>query len=228
MSTGDDLHLGEHNVAESPTRIECTPQGVNESGLDVVNFGKGGIGISGGVSPTTGNVKDNIAVSGFCGGTHEGIGVQGEVSQGVGVLGRTSLGSGVQGWDEGKQAGFGVRGTSNSGVGVDGSSSSNVGVSGSSSSGDGVSGSSKSAAGVHGSSDTHRGGVFGSNKAAQLRLVPLAPLKGLPDTGEAGDILVAPLQGGIAAKGSGLYFCVESHQGNMIPAKWKRIVLVDP
>jgi hypothetical protein len=218
MSTGDDLVLGKNNSAEDPTRIECTPIGVNQIGLDVVNLGQSGFGIQGGVNPTLGAAKDNIAVSGFCGGSVEGIGAQGEASQGVGVQGMTSHGIGVKGLDQGKQAvaGIGVLGTTTFGTGVSGSSSSGVGVSGSSS----------SAAGVNGNSGADRGGVFGSGKVAQLQLTPISYNGSLPPhiPGKMGDLLaintVSSTPGGHLCS---LWFCVTDGLGGA--STWKKVSL---
>jgi hypothetical protein len=111
----------------------------------------------------------------------------------AGVFGQSTTGSGVSG-------------LSTSGAGVSGASTNNVGVAGINL----ASNPTASAPGVQGFAAVNRGGQFGSTKAAQVRLVPIASDGDPTIAGLAGDLLVT-IDGEQVAH---LWFCTKDGTEN--------------
>ncbi len=141
---------------------------------------------------------------------------------GIGVYGTSGKGTGVQG---SSGEGAGVRGDSDDAVGVQGESIGGVGVLGHSDLSAGMQGTGQT--GVKGVGVGGSGGVFESDKFAQVNLGPLFQLPQLPCEGKAGDLLaVSPLTPdeedpspqGVAS----LWFCTKA-QTKESPAVWARV-----
>ena len=91
----------------------------------------------------------------------------------------------------------------------------------------GVWGFSNDGTGVNGKSNLGIGGVFESDKGAQINLSPSTLLDKLPVQGQAGDLLV--LNGPInpddpgRLTGAVLYFCLTASDDSGHPAMWGRV-----
>lgn len=107
------------------------------------------------------------------------------------------------------------------GIGVHGVSGAGAGVRGDSRTGVGVVGKSRSVAGIEGQSEYDVGGVFLSGTQAQVRLYP--SLRGLPDSGRAGDLLaLLGRNATLDVPTAELWFCVQS-SSDAHKAIWKRV-----
>jgi hypothetical protein len=142
-----------------------------------------------------------------------GTGVWGVSGGGTGVHGESRAGTGVNGVINGvSSTGIGVHGSGSLfGTGVRGDSHKGRGVQGFSDTGHGVHGESNFVAGIFGESVFGRGGLFVSQKIAQLRLVPADSGFGqatLP-AGETGDLYARSIPNTPAPKNRAeLYFCL--------------------
>jgi hypothetical protein len=200
----------------------------------------------------------------------KGVGVRGEntasatqFGPAIAVVGESSVGTGVQGVSHGF-SGIGVEGLANDGAegtGVHGQANgaNGAGVLAQSDEGTAIVGLSThgvggvfsaGAAGVQsGDAPPGRAGVFGSDSAAQVRLVPHKPLsqpalnqaysvqvlisKGLtaefPANGQAGDLLCTTVRvrnpsGGTVEVGT-LWFCEKGGTNKTNPAQWRQVLL---
>ncbi|MGC5171273.1 peptidoglycan-binding domain-containing protein [Microbacterium sp. DT81.1] len=165
--------------------------------------------------------------------------------RGTGVLGRSATGFGVRGISESNTAvvgfstsGFGAHGDSKTNTGVVGSSergfgvhgisrSDNTGVVGSSEgSGIGVHGLAATNSGVRGSSTSGNGGVFESELAAPIRLIPkaLATPEGTV-RGNGGELLVTTSHDE-SGQNFALWFCARA--GDAASTVWALVAGVRP
>ena len=147
-----------------------------------------GLGVKGdNLQNGTGVLGTSVNGPGTAGISTNGPGISGTSTGGTGVAGTSVNGFGVTG---GSTGGTAVAGLSVNGSGVAGSSVNGSGVTGNSAeNGSGVAGTGVKGPGVTGTSTGDRGGVFASDRSAQLRLVPIVnPTGGLPQFGQFGDV----------------------------------------
>jgi hypothetical protein len=176
-------------------------------------------------------------------GDGNGTGVYGTSGSGIGVHGTSNTGWGVHGISTSNTAvfassdsGFGAHGksTSNTGIvgesdtgwGVHGISTSNTAVFASSDSGFGAHGKSTSNTGIVGESDTGIGGVFESQQAAPIRLIPknLESPEGQIN-GNGGELLVTTTAGE-SGESFALWFCARG--GDAASTVWELVVGTRP
>jgi hypothetical protein len=186
------------------------------NGTGVWGVSSGGIGVhgeSGSGTGVKGESRDGTGVHGHSDFSH---GVHGESPDGTGVHGVTTHGTGVHGETTSGflsgSAGIGVHGSGSSfGTGVRGDGVHGPGVQGVSETGHGVHGFSLVNDGIFGESRDGRGGLFVSQKIAQLRLVPADSEFGqatLP-AGKTGDLYARSIPDTPAPKNKAeLYFCL--------------------
>ena len=168
----------------------------------------------------------SLAGPGSDGGTQpSGFGVHGIAVSNTGVVGTSDTGFGIHG---ASKTNTGVVGTSDGNAfGVHGIAKARTGVVGTTATGIGVHGVGEpSGDGVRGSSATGIGGVFESQKAAQIRLVPngLATPEGRL-SGVGGELVVTT---STAESGPifGLWFCAKG--GNATSTTWQLVAGVRP
>ena len=205
--------------------------GVHGSGNTIGVFGKT---VSGGIARVAGVYgQDNQGKTGVLGAVMRG----GTAVAGVNVssLGNPLAtfnnlpnpgdgnGTGVYGTSG---SGIGVHGTSNTGWGVHGISTSNTAVFASSDSGFGAHGKSTSNTGIVGESDTGIGGVFESQQAAPIRLIPknLESPEGQIN-GNGGELLVTTTAGE-SGESFALWFCARG--GDAASTVWELVVGTRP
>ena len=229
--------------------------------------GKGDIGVRGENNwvDTPGHLGEGVGVLGTV-KLRNGVGVRGEntasAQPGIAIVGESSVGTAVQGISHGF-SGVGVEGLANAGdegTGVHGEADGalGVGVSGVSGRGTGVSGSSTGGVGgafsaggglQSGDAPPGRAGVFGSDSAAQVRLVPHKTLNpptsnqpyavqtlittgqetAFPANGQTGDLLcttllVQPSAGGPPSEIAALWFCEKGGVDKAHPAQWRQVL----
>ncbi|HEY9106994.1 MAG TPA: hypothetical protein VIN58_09975 [Roseateles sp.] len=213
-SSMSDHHDAQDYTANGPSNVGFRTGGANiEVGVQATGHETGVHGVGVGHDGLT-----DFAVAGVRGESNAGYGVIGQATvsafpgvQGnsesyVGVIGESRQDAGVEGHglvgvvgrgdaslapedSEREDIGVGVYGTSEEGKGVFGKVGSGIGVHGVSSKGEGVVGESTIGVGVVGRSNQDRGGTFGSERQAQIRLLPRRQSTP-PKTGKAGDLLV--------------------------------------
>jgi hypothetical protein len=162
------------------------------------------------------------------------LGIRGQCVDGIGVLAISTNGIGLRGEST---TGTGVEGESKQETGVHGTSHDQAGVHGSSTKGSGVYGVSSSGAGVWGWSGENRGGVFQSEKSAQVHLLP-APLRtSLPPQAKAGDLFVRLIEVEVMVDEkthlreprAELWFCVQPTDAQPdAPVLWSKVRLESP
>ena len=205
--------------------------GVYGSGDTIGVFGKT---VSGGIARVAGVYgQDNQGKTAVLGAVMRG----GTAVAGVNV---SSLGNPLETFNNlpnpGDGTGTGVYGTSGSGIGVHGSSDAGWGVHGistsntavfaSSDSGFGAHGKSTSNTGITGESDTGNGGVFASQQAAPIRLIPrnLESPEGQV-SGNGGELIVTTIAGE-PGESFALWFCARA--GDAASATWELVVGTRP
>ncbi|MHC9296712.1 peptidoglycan-binding domain-containing protein [Mycobacterium sp. LTG2003] len=153
-----------------------------------------------------------------------GIGVHGISASNTGTVGDSTSGWGVHGISETNTA---VVGFSTSGFGLHGDSKSNTAVVGTSETGIGVHGIGKGPGeGVRGSSTNGNGGVFDSEQAAPIRLLPRniespeGQMKGI-----GGELLVT-MSTSESGENLALWFCIRG--GDAVSALWELVAGARP
>ena len=139
----------------------------------------------------------------------------------TGVVGMAAQGTGVKGMAG--TDGAGVVGVASGTTPPLASQLLRVGVLGVSAVGDGVKGYSRGGPGVDGYSEGNRGGVLGSSRAPQLRLVPanIASPTQLGVRAEAGDLLVTVSVDERGSRIASLWFCTV--EGTSTQANWVKL-----
>ena len=188
-------------TTNSPRESDVQGAGVYGSGNTIGVFGKT---VSGGIARVAGVYgQDNGGQTGVLGAVMRG----GTAVAGVNV---SALGNPLATFDNlpnpGDGSGTGVYGTSGSGTGVHGTSDAGFGV--------------------HGSSTSGNGGVFESQEAAQIRLIPsnLASPEG-QISGKGGELVVTT-SSGESGQTFGLWFC--AREGDVTSTVWELVAGTRP
>ena len=213
------------------------------NGTGVYGTSGSGIGVHG--TSNTGWGVHGISTSNTAvfASSDSGFGAHGKSTSNTGIVGESDTGWGVHGISTSNTAvfassdsGFGAHGksTSNTGIvgesdtgwGVHGISTSNTAVFASSDSGFGAHGKSTSNTGIVGESDTGIGGVFESQQAAPIRLIPknLESPEGQIN-GNGGELLVTTTAGE-SGDSFALWFCARG--GDAASTVWELVVGTRP